>query len=514
MKKIAVTIGTLMLVVMACTQTANTGETSNSKPNIIFFLVDDMGWQDTSVPFWTEKTDFNNRYHTPGMERLASDGMIFTQAYASSVCSPTRVSLMSGMNAARHRVTNWTLRKNVSVDADDEILNYPDWNVNGVQPVDSIEHSVYATMLPQILKDNGYFTIHCGKAHFGAMDTPAANPENCGFDVNIAGHAAGGLGSYLGEQNFGNAEKGGHTLPWGVPGLEKYHGDSIFITEALTIEAEKAIDKALAANKPFYLYMAHYAVHIPLNADRRFYQKYLDAGLPEPEAKYASMIEAMDKSLNDLMNYLDEKEIADNTIILFMSDNGGFTLRPRAGELFTHNSPLNSGKGSAYEGGIREPMIVKWPGKVASATKNNSTVIIEDFFPAILELAEIKDYKTAQKIDGVSFVPLLLHPENKPGERDLFWHFPNNWGHTGPGIGATSTIRSSDMKLIYYYADQHFELFNITEDIGERHNLAEKYPAEVQKLARKLGEYLRSVDAQRPSYKASGQVVPWPDEVL
>ena len=179
---------------------------NNQKPNIIMFLVDDMGWQDTSVPFWTEETDWNKRYQTPAMERLAADGMIFTQAYASSVCSPTRVSLMSGMNAARHRVTNWTLNRNASVDAKSDILSYPKWNVNGVQPTDSIENSAYATMLPQILQDNGYFTIHCGKAHFGAVGTPAADPLNCGFDVNIAGHAAGGPGSYLGEENFGNKE--------------------------------------------------------------------------------------------------------------------------------------------------------------------------------------------------------------------------------------------------------------------------------------------------------------------
>jgi arylsulfatase A-like enzyme len=485
----------------------------NERPNIIVFLVDDMGWQDTSVPFWKEKTEFNNHYHTPAMERLAAEGMMFTQAYATSVCSPTRVSLMSGMNAARHRVTNWTLHRNASVDADHQILSYPEWNVNGIQPVDSIERSVYATMLPQILRDNGYFTIHCGKAHFGAINTPAANPENCGFDVNIAGHAAGGPGSYLGEENFGNREKGMHTLPWGVPGLEKYHGDSIFLTEALTIEAKKALDKALASKQPFYLSMSLYAVHIPFYADKRFYDKYLEMGLPEPEAKYASMVEAMDKSLGDLMNYLDEKEIADNTILLFMSDNGGFSLRPRSGELHTHNKPLNSGKGSAYEGGIRVPVIVKWPGKVERGSETDEMLIIEDFFPTILEMAKVKEYKTVQTVDGKSFVPMLINPEKETGLRDLIWHFPNNWGPTGPGIGATSTIRSGDWKLIYYYHDQSFELFNIPKEIGEKHNLATENPHKVKELSAKLGEYLRSVDAQRPAFKATGQVVPWPDEV-
>lgn len=485
----------------------------NKKPNIILFLVDDMGWQDTSVPFWEKETPYNQRYHTPGMERLAKEGMLFTQAYATSVCSPTRVSLMTGMNAARHRVTNWTLRRNASVDAKHHILAYPKWNVNGVQQVDSIENSVYATMLPQILKDNGYYTIHCGKAHFGAIGTPSANPLNCGFNVNIAGHAAGGLGSYLGEQNFGNKEKGGHTLPWGVPGLEKYHGDSIFITEALTIEAQKSMDVAVKNNKPFFLYMAHYAVHIPLNADRRFYKKYLDAGLPEPEAKYASMIEAMDKSLVDLMDYLDENNLEKNTIILFMSDNGGFSLRPRAGSQHTHNKPLNSGKGSAYEGGIREPMIVKWPEKVKPATRCNDYLIIEDFYPTLINMAGINDYNTVQEIDGVSFIPLLMQENSTAKGRNLFWHFPNNWGPTGPGIGATSTIRSDDWKLIYYYHNQQFELFNLKEDIGELTNLAAKYPEKVKTLAQKLGHYLKNVDAQRPTIKETNEVVPFPDEL-
>ncbi|WP_162342732.1 sulfatase [Cyclobacterium salsum] len=501
----------LFFILTSCTGITN--DEKEKQPNIILFLVDDMGWQDTSVPFWKEETPFNQRYHTPGMERMAADGMMFTQAYATPVCSPTRVSLMSGMNAARHRVTNWTLRRNASVDAPHDILSYPEWNVNGVQPVDSIERSVHASLLPQILKDNGYFTIHTGKAHFGAMNTPAANPENCGFDENIAGHAAGGLGNYLGTENFGNKEKGGHTLPWGVPGMEKYHGDSIFLTEALTIEATKAMDKALGANKPFYLYMSHYAVHIPLNADPRFYQKYIDKGLPESEAKYASMLEGMDKSLGDLMNYLDEKELTDNTIIIFMSDNGGLSASHRAGEPHTHNQPLNSGKGSVYEGGIRVPMIVKWPETVKPGSKSDKMLIIEDFFPTILEIAGVKEYETVQTIDGKSFVSLLLNPEKETKARDLVWHFPNNWGPTGPGIGATSTIRSGDWKLIYYYHNQHFELFNIPEDIGEQNNLAERNPEKVNELTVKLGEYLRNVAAQRPSFIETGQPVPWPDEI-
>ena len=340
-----------------------------------------------------------------------------------------------------------------------------------------------------------------------------ANPLSCGFDVNIAGHAAGGPGSYLGMENFGNKEKGGYTLPWGVPGLEKYHGDSIFLTEALTREALLSLDKARVAGKPFYLYMAHYAVHIPLYADKRFYQKYIDQGLEDYEARYASMIEGMDKSLGDIMNYLGANGLAENTIIIFMSDNGGFSLRPRAGELHTHNKPLNSGKGSAYEGGIREPMIVKWPGRVKPASKCDDYLIIEDFFPSILEMAQIMNYSTVQIIDGKSFVPMLTQSGSTSENRSLFWHFPNNWGPTGPGIGTTSTIRRGDWKLIYWYEDRHFELYNIREDIGELNNLSDKQKQRVKDMASELGKYLRSVEAQRPVYKSTGNPAPWPDEI-
>nr|NKQ99535.1 sulfatase-like hydrolase/transferase [Escherichia coli] len=174
------------------------------------------------------------RYHTPNMEALAEQGMKFTNAYATPVCSPSRVSLMTGMNAAHHKVTNWTLRKDQSVDYNDSILQSPAWNVNGLSPVPGIPCTVYATSLPSLLKEAGYYTIHCGKAHFGAMETPASDPQQIGFMVNIAGHAAGGPGSYLGEENYGNNKKGEQTEPWGVPGLKAYHGTDTFLTEALT----------------------------------------------------------------------------------------------------------------------------------------------------------------------------------------------------------------------------------------------------------------------------------------
>lgn len=503
----------ILIIVSAIFKNKKTVEEGVSEnPNIIFFLVDDLGWQDVSEPFWTEKTVLNEKYNTPNVEKLADEGMKFTNAYASCVCSPTRVSGLTGMNAARHRVTNWTLRKDKPYEPEDDVLIFPDWNYNGVQAVDTIKNSVYATPLPQILKDNGYFTIHCGKAHFGAIGTPGANPENLGFDVNIAGHAAGAPQSYYGLDNYGNDSLGNPKNVWSVPGLKKYHGKNINLTEALTLEAKLAMDSAINQRKPFYLYMAHYTVHTPIMADDRFYNSYLEKGYDTIEARYASMIEGMDKSLGDLMTYLKEKEIEHSTIILFMSDNGGLSAVARGGEKHTHNKPLNSGKGSAYEGGIREPMIVKWPGITKASTVCNQPVIIEDFFPSIIQMAGVADYETVHQVDGKSFLPLLMNPDADVEERDLFWHYPNKWGTSGPGIGTTSTIRSGDWKLIYFYKNQHFELFNLRDDIGELNNLAEVSQEIKVDLAKKLGTYLRSVDAQRPSLKATNKFVPWPDE--
>lgn len=488
------------------------GTFAQQKPNIIIFLVDDMGWQDCSVPFWVKATSFNRRYHTPNMERLAAEGMKFTNAYATPVCSPSRVSLMTGMNAAHHGVTNWTLRKDVSVDAKDSILQSPDWNLNGLSPVDGINNTVYATPLPALLKATGYYTIHCGKAHFGAMNTPAADPMAIGFNVNIAGHAAGGLGSFLGEENYGN-QKGGHTEPWGVPGLEKYHGSDVFLTEALTREALKALEAPIQTNKPFFLYMAHYAVHIPYAPDKRFIQKYLAKGLSQKEAEYAALVEGMDKSLGDIMDYLKQKKADKNTIVIFMSDNGGFSMSPRSGEPFTQNLPLKSGKGSVYEGGIRVPLLVKWPSVVKPGTSTRDYIIIEDLFPTVLEMAGVKTYSKVQDVDGRSFTAVLRNPLHRDTTRALIWHFPNKWiPEDGPGINYHSAIRQGNWKLVYNLKTGAKELYNLEADIGENNNLASRYPEKTKELASMLSNQFRKWKSPMPSFKIPASVVPMPDD--
>lgn len=487
----------------------------HQRPNIIFFLVDDMGWQDTSVPFWTQKTMYNERYETPNMERLARQGMLFTQAYASSISSPTRCSLMTGSNAARHRVTNWTLQKDKTTDMPSDVLQLPDWNYNGIAQVSGTNHTYVATSFVQLLKNSGYHTIHCGKAHWGAIDTPGENPCHFGFETNISGHAAGGLATYLSEQNYGHDEKGNPTSLMSVPGLEKYWQTGTFITEALTQEALHALDKAKAYNQPFYLYMSHYAIHIPIDKDMRFFEKYKQKGMSDKEAAYASLIEGMDKSLGDIMDWLEKNGEADNTIILFCGDNGGYATGSgwRDEPLYTQNAPLNCGKGSAYEGGIREPMIVSWPGITAPNSRCDSYVIAEDYFPSILEMAGITDWQVPQVIDGISFVPLLKQAGDPSEGRSLYWNCPNLWGESGPGIGATCTVRQGKWKLIYFYETGKKELYDIPSDIGETRNLADKYPKVVRQLSENLGQFLRDSNAQRPSFKSSGKPCPWPDEI-
>jgi arylsulfatase A-like enzyme len=487
-----------------------------AKPNIIVFLVDDMGWQDTSVPFWTRVTDLNRRYHTPNMERLAREGMKFTDAYAMPVCTPTRVSLMTGVNAAHHRVTHWTSpNRDTNTDYADTTLQFVDWNINGFSPVSGIPHTFYATPLPAILRANGYYTVHSGKAHFGSAGTPGANPVNLGFQLNIAGSEIGHPASYLGKNDYDKVT-GGKSSRNAVTGLEKYHGTDVFLSDAITTEALKALEKPVSEKKPFFLYLAHYAVHIPLDADPRFMQRYLAAGLDSTEAKYASLIEGMDKSLGDVLKFLDDKKIAENTVILFMSDNGGLSTTPaRGGKAWTHNLPLKAGKGSVYEGGIREPMLVRWPGVVKPQSRAEQYLIAEDFFPTILDIAGIKKPGLVQTTDGKSFLPLLKNPSLKDNERELVFHHPNRWiPAEGPNIHFSSAFRKGKWKLIYDYRKSKLELYDLENDIGELNDLAAANPERVKQLAGLFTARLKGWDAQLPVFKKTGKQVPWPDEVF
>ncbi|WP_423737046.1 sulfatase [Chitinophaga caseinilytica] len=486
---------------------------AQQRPNIIVFLVDDMGWMDTSLPLGDSTYPLNKRYHTPNMERLAADGMKFSQAYATPVCTPTRVSLMTGMNAARHRVTNWTSPvKDRPTDRPDDQFGPLDWNINGCSPVAGIPGSVHATPLPQLLRDAGYFTVHVGKAHWGSQGTPGANPYNFGFTVNVGGHAAGHPQSYQGKENYGNLP--GKASAQAVPDLEEYWGTETFLTEALTVEAIKSIETPVKTKQPFFLHLGHYAVHDPIQGDKRFLQRYLDAGLDTIEARYASLLEGMDKSLGDIMDYLRKKNIDKQTVIIFMSDNGGLSYSPpRGGPSHTQNLPLKAGKGSMYEGGIREPMIVKWPGVTKAGSMTKQYVMIEDFFPTILAMAGVRQYKTVQPVDGRSFVNVLQNPRSADSTRALVWHFPNKWQpQDGPGINYKSAVRQGRWKMIYNMRDGKKELYDIEADLRESNDLSAVNPAKVKALSALLSDRLREWKAQMPPLKNSGKAAPFPDE--
>ncbi|MBX3253361.1 MAG: sulfatase [Chitinophagaceae bacterium] len=485
----------------------------SSHPNIIIFLVDDMGWEDTSVPFSGSITSNNKKYHTPNMERLAKEGLKFTNAYAAPVCTPTRVSLITGMNVAHHGVTNWTSPfKNTNSDAKDSLYDPAGWNINGFTPVAGIDRAVHATALPQLLKDAGYFTIHVGKAHWGPQGTPGASPYNVGFTVNISGHAAGHPQSYLSEDNYGNLP--GKNSAQSVPDLEQYYQSGTFLTEALTQEAIRSLEYPVAKKQPFFLHFGHYAVHVPLMADKRYYQKYLDRGLDSAEAKYASLIEGMDKSLGDVLDFVDKKGIKENTVILFLTDNGGLALTPpRGGIHLTHNAPLKAGKGSVYEGGIRVPFIIRYPLLVKAGTTTHNPIIVEDIFPAMLELAGVRNYHTIQKVDGLSFVPVLKNPALSDTARVLLWHYPNNWQNRDiPGTNYFSALRKGRWKLIYSLRNNTAELYDLYKDLSEESDLSATYPAKTKELLHLLGKQLKDYNAPMPVDKRTGNPLPYPGE--
>jgi len=469
------------------------------KPNIVFFFVDDMGWQDTSLPFHSEETQLNRDYRTPNMEKLAAKGLSFTNAYACAICSPSRVSLMTGQNAARHKVTCWTLRKDTSPERVPKQFSTVKWNLNGLQPKgDTTPQSFSSTTLPDLLRAGGYHTIHAGKAHFGAQNTPGADPGNLGFDANIAGSYMGGPGSYHGDKNFSAVWRKGSPI-WDVPGLDKYHGQKINLTEAITREAIIEVKKAVAEKKPFYLYLSHYAVHAPFEPDRRFLHNYEKEKWKAHKKTYASMIESMDKSLGDVMSTLDRLEVADNTIVVFMSDNGSPGTNPQ-------NRPLRGSKISGYEGGSRVPLIVHWPKVTAAGKRNATPVIIEDIFPTFLEMARLE----APENDGQSWLPILTGntaPPEKP--RELLWHYPNFY-HLPP----FSSLRLGNWKLLYWHKNQKLELFNLSTDIGEKTNLADQHPDRLYDMAKRLTRQLKEKEAHFALIKEAGKPIPFPDEAL
>ena len=523
----------------------------DERPNIVLFLIDDLGWLDTSVAFGEEVYPFNLRHDTPNIAALAEQGATMTSAYVCPVSTPTRTSIMSGMNAAHTRITNYTsVDKDWNPDANDtpsaqdnDVLLRTDWNINGVTPSDEpLANSVQITPYPQILKDNGYYTIHVGKGHWAPNGTPAANPLNMGFCVNVAGQVAGKPRSYYGEENYGNTEDKWNYFS--VQNLTEYYGTPTHLTEALTLEAIKTLDYPIDNGIPFYLNFCHHAVHTPIHRDPRFFQKYVDRGMDEGQARFASMCEGMDKSLGDLVAYLKERDVFDNTIIVFMSDNGGNSENlTKGGVRHTQNSPLREGKASCYEAGIRVPMVVYWRGKVAAGTRINTPVVAEDLYPTILEMAGVDSYQSVQQIDGQSIVRLLTDgsaavrkamdegviisqqqandfqiAEEISGidpQREVLAHYPHQWKpYQLRDIDYMSSLRKGDWKIVYRHREQTLELYNISDDITERNDLSQTHPDILRQMADALTAKLEGYDALLPTFRATGEEIPMPNELL
>ena len=522
------------------------------KPNIITFVIDDMGWLDTSVAFGEEVYPHNLRHDTPNIARLAEEGVIMTSAFACPVSSPSRTSMMSGMNAAHTRITNYlAMVKDKNTDASntpseklDDTVERTDWNVNGIQPagMSDIGHCVHVTPYPQILKNNGYYTIHTGKSHWAPGGTAAASPYNMGFCVSVAGHVVGKGWGYYAENNYRNVPGNYNQLT--IQNMTEYLGSSTHLTEALTLESLKTLDYPIDNGIPFYLNFCHFAVHTPILSDPRFYQKYIDRGMDEGQARFASMCEGVDKSLGDLMAYLEKKKVLDNTIIVFMSDNGGNSENlSKGGERHTQNSPLREGKASCYDGGIRVPMIVYWKGKVAAGTRLNTPVVMEDLYPTILEMAGINSYETVQDLDGKSIVSLLTKgseavrkamnkglitnqkeansyvvPESVSGidpEREVLAHYPHQWKpYQLHDIDYLSSLRKGDWKIVYRHRQQALELYNTRQDITERNDLSGTNPEKLQEMAQALTAKLKGYDALMPTFRSTGEVIPMPDELI
>lgn len=489
--------GALAATMMTTACVAKKESKTEQQPNIIVFLVDDMGLMDTSLPFMTDadgnpvKYPLNNFYRTPNMEKLAEQGVRFTNFYAHSVCSPTRASLLTGQNSARHGVTNW-----ISSESNNRTEFGPsDWNWKGL--------TKKSVTLPRVLQQKGYRTIHAGKAHFGPFGSEGEDPLNIGFDINIGGCSAGQPGSYYGEDGYGHI-KGNKARA--VPGLEKYHGTDTFLTEALTLEANTAISQAKEEGKPFFLYMAHYAVHAPFHSDPRFADHYKNSGKSEKAQAYATLIEGIDKSLGDIVKHVKEQGLGENTLLLFMGDNGSDAPLPIT-DAYSSSSPLRGKKGNHWEGGMRVPFIASWltPNDKVSCQEKTPIARNEvqqqlgsviDVFSTLCQVAKVSPPE-AYVMDGFELQDQLNGQQNVKRDELFLNHFP----HGNHRTNYFTSLVKSDWKIIYHYqvdGAPRYELFNLKEDPFEANNVAEENPEQLKIMMKVLADEMQNKKALYP----------------
>ena len=453
----------LTLLIVSC-KTADKNTSKVSKPNVVFILVDDLGWTDLG-------SYGSDLYQSPNIDRLANEGVSFTNSYSScTVCSPTRASIVTGKYPARNNITDWIEGHKYPWAK----LNVPDWTMY----LPTEEYT-----MAEAFKDAGYKTAHFGKWHLGEKEENW--PENHGFDVNIGGWKKG-------SPNL-NKKKGtnGYFSPYGNPRLKDGPAEE-YLTERLSNEVLNYIDEN--ADEPFFINFWLYNVHTPLQAKKDKIDKYKELANPEARhqnPKYAAMVEHTDDAVGKIINKLKEKGLYDNTIIIFSSDNGG--LIGKSKKAVTSNAPLRTGKGDIYEGGVRIPTIIFAPNKTAKGIKIDEPIISMDYYPTLMELAGISSEKTKkQTVDGKSLASLIL--DNKSLERDaIYWHYPHY--HQEGGV-PYSSIRYDDFKLIQNFENNSFELYNLRNDMGESDNVIEKYPEEFKLMKDKLETWRQDVSAQ------------------
>lgn len=469
---------------------------NNNQPNIIIFLVDDMGLMDTSVPFICDssgnstKYPLNSFYQTPNLERLAEQGIRFSNFYAHSVCSPSRASLLTGQNSARHGVTTWINPMKNNRDTYGPRL----WNWKGL--------TKESVTLPRLLQQKGYKTIHVGKAHFGPFNSEGEDPLNLGFDINIGGSPIGRPGSYYGKDGFGHIR--GDQIR-AVNNLEKYHGKDIFLTEALTLEANAAISQAKNEGQPFFLYMSHYAVHSPFQSDPRFIDNYQKSGKSEREKAFATLIEGIDKSLGDIIEQVKKLGLDENTLVFFLGDNGS-DAPMEMNDFYGGSYPLKGKKGMHWEGGMKVPFIASWitPNnkifcqKETPITKNeiqHQLASVMDIFPTLCQVANVSIPKK-YVLDGFNLQDQLYGLENNKRDEMFLNHFPH--AHNSSYF---TTLVDSYWKIIYHFQIEgkpRYELYNLKTDPFEANNLADKNPEQLRIMMETLQQEMKAKQALYP----------------
>lgn len=479
--------GALTMLVSSCSGVGY-GYRKGPRPNVVLVLVDDLGWTDLGC--------FGSSYYqTPNADKLCREGMKFTDAYAAcAVCSPTRAAVMTGRYPARLGITDW-IRPDVWAihrpPLSRSIPGYADQGRKILFPVNQPRLPREEITLPEVLKRQGYVTCHVGKWHLGGE---GFMPENQGFDYNFGGCDFGQPPSYF--DPYENEQVGQ------IPTL-KPRKSGEYLPDRLGDEACGFIEQH--QSEAFFLYMSHYTVHTPIQGRKDLVKKYRNITPPgaQRNAEYAAMVEAMDQALGKIMNKLDTLGLAENTLILFTSDNGGLI---RNG--ITSNEPLRGGKGHPYEGGIRVPAIVRWPKVVQPGTVCRTPITSVDYLPTICEAVKCQ-IPLDREIDGVSLIPLLTQKQNLDRKR-IYWHFP----HLACGADGTihrvpySIVRSGNWKLIYFYEKERFELYNITDDLSEKNELSAVYPQKAKELNDILMTHLKSIGAKlpipNPDYKKKG----------